>query len=150
MYYTYLLRSKKDNHWYTGTTGNLRERFRLHNKGEVFSTKDRRPFELIYYEACIDKKDAYIREKYLKSGMGKRYLKNRLKRSLSLTGFTLTEILVVVGIFALLMSFSLVVSLDIYRGDSFRAEQDFVISILQKARSQSINNINETSHGIRF
>ena len=73
--------------------------------------------------------------------------RERLKVS---SAFTLTEILVVVGIFALLMSFSLVVSLDIYRGDSFRGEQDVIISILQKARSQSINNINETSHGIRF
>src|SRR3989344_6135693 len=73
--------------------------------------------------------------------------RERLKVS---SAFTLTEILVVVGIFALLMSFSLVVSLDIYRGDSFRGEQDVIISILQKARSQSINNINETTHGIRF
>jgi len=44
------------------------------------------PLELIYYEACINEEDARAREKYLKSGMGKRYLKNRLKRFLSLTG----------------------------------------------------------------
>lgn len=41
---------------------------------------------IMYYEACIDKDDARARETYLKSGMGKRYLKNRLKRFLSLTG----------------------------------------------------------------
>ncbi|PIY96439.1 MAG: excinuclease ABC subunit C, partial [Candidatus Kerfeldbacteria bacterium CG_4_10_14_0_8_um_filter_42_10] len=41
---------------------------------------------LIYYEACLNKDDAFARERYLKSGMGKRYLKNRLKRFLSLTG----------------------------------------------------------------
>jgi hypothetical protein len=40
----------------------------------------------VYYEACINEDDAKAREKYLKSGMGKRYLKNRLKRFLSLTG----------------------------------------------------------------
>ena len=48
--------------------------------------KERGPFELIYYEACLNEQDALARENYLKSGMGKRYLKNRLKRFLSLTG----------------------------------------------------------------
>lgn len=42
-----------------------------------------RPLELIYFEACLNKADAYRREKYLKSGMGKRYLKNRLKGGLT-------------------------------------------------------------------
>lgn len=41
---------------------------------------------LIYYEACSDEQDARSREKYLKSGPGKRYINNRLKRFLSLTG----------------------------------------------------------------
>jgi hypothetical protein len=48
--------------------------------------KNRGPFLLIYYEACLNEQDAKGRERYLKSGMGKRYLKNRLKRFLSLTG----------------------------------------------------------------
>lgn len=50
------------------------------------ATKNRGPFELIYYEACKNKTDAFVREKYLKTGMGKRYVKNRLKRFLALTG----------------------------------------------------------------
>ena len=49
----------------------------------VQSTKDRLPIKLIYYEACIDEKDARAREKYLKSGMGKRYIRNRLKNYLN-------------------------------------------------------------------
>lgn len=85
-YYVYLLLSKKDNKWYTGCTDNLRKRLKQHNDNEVYSTKNRGPFKLIYYEACINKHDAFIREKYLKTGMGKRYLKNRLKRFLVLTG----------------------------------------------------------------
>ncbi|MCX6723502.1 MAG: GIY-YIG nuclease family protein, partial [Candidatus Staskawiczbacteria bacterium] len=40
----------------------------------------------IYYEACLNDGDARSREKYLKTGIGKRYIKNRLKRFLSLTG----------------------------------------------------------------
>jgi putative endonuclease len=86
MYYTYVLRSRKDGKFYTGSTNNLRKRFDEHNNGMVSSTKNRRAFELIYYEACFDEQDVRAREKYLKSGMGKRYLRNRLKRFLSLTG----------------------------------------------------------------
>lgn len=86
MIYTYILRSKKDGRWYTGSTNNLRKRFSQHNNGRSNFTKGRGPFEIIYYEACITKEDAQAREKYLKSGMGKRYIKNRLKRFLSLTG----------------------------------------------------------------
>ena len=87
MYYTYVLRSKKDKRLYTGSTGDLRKRFNEHNTGQNFSTKSRRPFVLWYYEACWSKVDAEAREKFLKSGPGKRYLTNRLKRTLRLTGF---------------------------------------------------------------
>ena len=86
MYYTYVLLSKKDNKLYTGFTGDLRKRFSAHNAGKVPATKNRGPFELIYYEACLNEQDATAREKYLKTGMGKRYFKNRLKRFLILTG----------------------------------------------------------------
>jgi len=86
MWYTYLLQSKQTKRWYTGCATDLRKRFKQHNKGLIYSTKGRGPFKLIYYEACVSKSDAFAREKYLKSGMGKKYLKNRLKRFLSLTG----------------------------------------------------------------
>lgn len=72
--------------FYTGCTNNLRKRFEQHNAGDMTATQERRPLELLYYEASPDQSDAYAREKYLKSGMGKRYIKNRLKRFLSLTG----------------------------------------------------------------
>ena len=82
MYYTYVLLSQKDRQFYTRSTGNLRERIKEHNNGEVSSTKYRRPLRLIYYEACLNKYDALRREKYLKTGMGKRYLQSRLKTEL--------------------------------------------------------------------
>ena len=85
MYYVYVLRGIKSNRWYTGCTDDLRKRFKEHNEGKSYYTR-RYTYELIYYEACLDKKDAFMREKYLKTGMGKRYLNNRLKRFLSLTG----------------------------------------------------------------
>lgn len=58
----------------------------LHNTGQVFYTKNRGPYELIYYESYRNKDDAWSREKHLKTGPGKRYLKERIKRFLSLTG----------------------------------------------------------------
>ncbi len=79
MFYTYILQSKTDGNMYTGYTNNLRLRFKLHQKGLVESTKERRPLELIYYEACLNQKDATHREKYLKSYRGKMFLRNRLK-----------------------------------------------------------------------
>ncbi len=83
-YYVYVLKSLKDNNWYTGYASNIKRRIDEHNKGKVFSTKHRKPFELIYYEACRCEEDAIAREKYLKTGMGKRYLKNRMKKFLNI------------------------------------------------------------------
>ena len=85
-WYVYVLRSLRDGETYTGSTNDLRKRFKQHNDGLTRSTKGRRPLQLIYYEMCRDEGDARSRELFLKSGMGKRYLKNRLKRFLSLTG----------------------------------------------------------------
>jgi len=65
--------------WYTGYTKDLRKRVMEHNKGLVYATSKRRPLGLIYYEACMYERDAKMREQYLKSGPGKRYVKNRLK-----------------------------------------------------------------------
>lgn len=86
MFYVYVLRSKKDERCYTGLTEDLRKRFKEHTDQIRGATKGRGPFEIIYYEACADRLDAARREIYLKTGMGKRYLKSRLKRFLSLTG----------------------------------------------------------------
>ena len=86
-YYVYVLQSKKDKRWYTGFTVDIRKRLQEHNEGKYTSwTKSRGPFSLIYYEACNNKSDARNREIYLKTAMGKRYLKNRLRRFLALTG----------------------------------------------------------------
>jgi putative endonuclease len=83
MYYTYVLLSLEDKKFYTGFTANLKLRFEQHNKGLVESTEDRRPLELIYYEACLDQRDAIKREKYLKTYHGKMFLKRRLKSYLT-------------------------------------------------------------------
>ncbi len=73
----------KDTKFYTGFTKNLKLRFEQHNRGLVQSTKDRKPFKLIYYEGCLSQDDATRREKYLKSYHGKMFLKKRLKSYLT-------------------------------------------------------------------
>lgn len=78
MFYTYVLRSTKDNDLYIGWTTDLKNRFELHNKGLVQATKHRKPLHLVYYEACLNKEKAIKREKYFKTGFGRRFLKERI------------------------------------------------------------------------
>ncbi len=82
MHYVYILQSKKDIKFYTGLTNDLKRRMKEHQSGNVRSTWNRKPLELIYYETCLNEDDAKQREMYLKSGMGKKYIRNRLKRYL--------------------------------------------------------------------
>ena len=84
--YVYVLQSEKNDQFYTGCTGNLRNRLAEHASGESNYTRSRGPYNLIYYEACLDSNDTFTREKYLKIGMGKKYINNRLKRFLGVTG----------------------------------------------------------------
>ena len=83
MTFTCVLRSDVDGEWYTGSTGDLRARLRLHAEGRVRSTAGRQPCHLIYYEACINRADAFRRERFLKTGKGKRFLRNRLAEYLA-------------------------------------------------------------------
>ena len=78
MFYTYVLKSNKDDKLYVGFTSNLERRLEDHKEGKVNSTKNRRPFELIYYEACASKRKAINREKYFKTGFGRRFLNSRI------------------------------------------------------------------------
>ncbi len=78
MHYTYVLYSQIDGEWYTGATSDLKARIREHAEGRVKSTERRRPLVLAYYEGCLNRDDAFRRERYLKTGRGKRYLRQRL------------------------------------------------------------------------
>ena len=83
MFYTYVLFSERDGKFYTGFTKDLKVRIEQHNRGQVESTKERRPLKLVYYEACRNQKDAIHREKYLKTYHGKAYIRKRLKSYLT-------------------------------------------------------------------
>jgi len=79
MFYTYVLHSEKDNDLYIGFTEDLRSRVNEHNLGQVRATRNRLPVKLVYYEACLSKQKALKREKYFKTGFGRRFLKTRIQ-----------------------------------------------------------------------
>ena len=75
MIYVYAIKSEERNYIYVGMTNNIQRRLAEHNNGENKSTKAYKPFTLIYSETYASRKEARIREKYLKSGVGKQFLK---------------------------------------------------------------------------
>jgi len=79
MFYVYVIQSESDAGLYIGMSGDLRRRFLEHQSGESRSTKGRRPWKLIYYEAYLEKPDAEGREKFLKSGAGHTFLDKQLR-----------------------------------------------------------------------
>jgi len=78
-----VLKSKKDDNLYIGSTNDLRRRLFEHNSGKNISTKGRRPFELRYYESYFNEDDARKREFSLKKdGRALYQLKLRIFKSL--------------------------------------------------------------------
>ena len=75
LYIVYVLRSEKDGKRYIGYTSDLARRLNEHNSGKTISTKNRRPFILIYQEEYSTKAEAMEREKFFKSGKGREELK---------------------------------------------------------------------------
>jgi putative endonuclease len=78
MWFAYALRSEKDGRLYVGMASDLKVRIEQHNRGYNRSTKARVPFELFYVEECGSREEARRREKFLKSGTGREFLKRRL------------------------------------------------------------------------
>ncbi len=83
MHYVYVLSSLTDGGFYIGYSENLRKRLREHTSGASFATSYRGQWKLIYYEAYLNQADALGRERYLKSGGGRRFLKAQLRNYLA-------------------------------------------------------------------
>ena len=81
MYYVYVLKSESNWRFYVGLTKDLERRVKEHNSGKTKSTRGYRPWELFFYERLDTLCEARAREKYLKSGVGKEYIKNKWSRS---------------------------------------------------------------------
>jgi putative endonuclease len=78
VYYVYVLKSKKDNLLYIGQTNNLQNRLKRHMSGHVESTRYRRPLNLVYFEELTNRSEAMRREKFLKSGEGHKFLREKM------------------------------------------------------------------------
>jgi putative endonuclease len=76
MYIVYAIASEKQNYIYVGMTSNLENRLERHNKGYEYATAPYKPFRLLYQEVVEDRKKAREREKYLKSGLGREWLRS--------------------------------------------------------------------------
>lgn len=79
MYFVYLIENQNDKSWYIGFTSNLKQRIEEHQSGRGGrTTKLKNNWKLIYFEGYINKQDAVGREKFLKSGSGRKYIKKQL------------------------------------------------------------------------
>ncbi len=78
MYYVYVLESEVDGRLYKGLTQDLKRRLNQHNKGANKSTKGFLPWKIVYSEVFETRIEARSHEKYLKSGIGREFLKRIL------------------------------------------------------------------------
>ena len=70
--------------------------------------------------------------------------------TLNKKGFTLIEVLVVIGILGMILAFGFVTSLGSFKRNTFQTEQSILVSVLEKARSYSLNNMFESPHGVCY
>ncbi len=77
----YILQSEKDGRYYIGSTDNIEERVRRHNKGYSRYTKGKGPFKLVYKEDYNTRSEAKKREYYLKSLKSRIALEKLIKGS---------------------------------------------------------------------
>ena len=82
MFYFYVLRFRKNEKLYKGFTSDLKRRIAEHQRGDSDFTSRNGEFDLIFYEAYIDEKDAKAAEEYFKSGHGREVLKEKLRNYL--------------------------------------------------------------------
>lgn len=76
MFFVYILKSRRNGRFYTGSTNDVTRRLKEHNSGQSKYTKHTAPFELVYKEDYKTKSQAYRRELFLKSGKGRKFIKS--------------------------------------------------------------------------
>ncbi|MFA6540414.1 MAG: GIY-YIG nuclease family protein [Bacteroidota bacterium] len=76
MFTVYVLYSPAFNQVYTGQTKNIQSRLERHNKGKDVSTRRYCPWDLVYTEIFTTRSKAMEREKFLKSGIGREYIRS--------------------------------------------------------------------------
>jgi putative endonuclease len=79
-YFVYVLKSEIDGRLYKGQTSDIDKRLNEHNSGKTKSTKGYKPWKLVYFETFETRDEAVLREKYFKTGSGREFLNDLLKK----------------------------------------------------------------------
>ena len=79
-HFVYILYSEKASRYYIGSTSNPEERIQRHNAGATPSTKNGRPWKIVYSEICSSKTEALKRENYLKRMKSRLYLEDLIRQ----------------------------------------------------------------------
>jgi len=74
MFYVYILKSISCGKYYVGYTSNLEERLESHNSGLQRWTRNKGPWNMVYSERLVTKREAIIREKQLKNKKSRKSL----------------------------------------------------------------------------
>ena len=82
MFYVYILQSISSGKYYTGQTEDLTRRLEEHNIGQSRYTNNKDPWKLVYNEECETRTEAIFRERYLKTGAGRDWLKKNIFKSI--------------------------------------------------------------------
>ena len=82
MYYFYVLKIRQNGKLYKGYTNNLKRRLAEHRRGDSTFTSKNGIFDLVFYEAYSDERDARKAERYFKSGHGREILKDKITHSI--------------------------------------------------------------------
>ena len=75
MHYVYVIKSIVHNYRYVGIAKDPQKRINQHNAGREKTTRSKRPYKVLLIECLETRAEAREREKYLKSGIGKEWIK---------------------------------------------------------------------------
>lgn len=154
-HYVYLLKSVDFDEYYIGSTNDLIRRIEEHNGGKVSHTKKFMPWVLKYYEAYCSEELARARESALKKhGNAVRGLKMRagvmganLQKKKNAAGFTLVELVVVMGIIAVISTWGVAALLNVRNEGLVDRATEETISAIREAQNKAIS-ISSTSGGV--
>jgi len=98
--------------------------------------------------SILKKRDVFTPHLFSAFKKGEGFTPHLFSTSQKGEGFTILEVSIVIGLFAMLIALGLLLSMDVWRGSSFQSEQDIILSLMYKARSRAVSNINEHNHGL--
>jgi len=78
-FYVYVIRCENDS-FYIGQTDDINKRWLEHKQGKVEWTRKYKPIEIVHYEEYETREQAVRREKELKTGFGRKWIKREFKR----------------------------------------------------------------------